>query len=54
MKAQIVADVINISIATIPSLLRQNNIGVTYARISNFKMEPIKYVPVIMWQCPSL
>jgi hypothetical protein len=46
MKAQIVIDVIPIFVAPIPSLLHQNNIGVTYARISNFKMEPVRYVPL--------
>jgi len=46
MKAQIVIDVIPIFVAPIPSLLHQNNIGVTYARTSNFRMEPIRYVPL--------
>ncbi len=40
------AYVILISIAPIPSLSHQNNIGITYAWPSNFKMQPIKYVPL--------
>jgi hypothetical protein len=44
MKALIMADVMFIFIVPIPSLLHQNNIGVTYVGPSNFRMEPIKYV----------
>jgi hypothetical protein len=40
------ANVIPIFAVSIPSLLHQNNIGVTYARTSNFKMEPIRSVPL--------
>jgi hypothetical protein len=45
MKVQTMADVVPISLAPIPSLLHQNNIGVTYARTSNFRMEPVRFVP---------
>jgi hypothetical protein len=45
MKAQTGVDVVPISIAHV-HLLQQNNIRVTYVRISNFKMEPIKFVPL--------
>jgi hypothetical protein len=37
MRVQIVANVVPISIAPIPSMLHQNNIGVTYARPSHFR-----------------
>jgi hypothetical protein len=42
MRAQIVADVMPIFVAPIPSLLHQNNIGVTFVGPSNFIMEPIR------------
>jgi hypothetical protein len=38
MRAQNVVDVIPIFIAPTPSLLHHNNIGVTYAGTSNFKI----------------
>jgi len=41
-----VANVVFISIAPIPSLLHQNNIGVTYVGPSNFRMEPIRSMPL--------
>jgi hypothetical protein len=43
MKAQIVADVI--PILTL-NMLHHNNVGIIYARASNLKMEPLKYVPL--------
>ncbi len=46
MRAQIVADVIPIYIAPVPSLLHQNNIGVMYVRTSNFKMEVVSSMPL--------
>jgi hypothetical protein len=45
MKIQTMVDV-PIYVAPIPSLLHQNHIGVTYVRTSNFKMEPVKYMPL--------
>jgi hypothetical protein len=45
MKAQNVANVIPISIVLVPNLLHNNNVGVTYVRTSNFRMEPIRFVP---------
>jgi hypothetical protein len=42
MRAQTMADVVPIFVAHVPSLLHQNNIGVTYAGTSNFKMEPVR------------
>jgi hypothetical protein len=46
MRAQIKVDAIFIFVIPIQSLLQQNNIGVTYARTSIFRMEPIRYVPL--------
>ncbi len=39
-------DVVFISIAPTPCLLHHNNVGVTYAKISNFRMELVKFVPL--------
>ncbi len=52
MKAQIVVDIVPIFVAPIPSLLHQKNIGVTYARTSNSKMEPIRFVPLYFVAMP--
>jgi len=52
MKAQIVVDVVHIYVVSIPSLLHQNNIGVTYVRTSNFKMEP-RFVPLYFVAMPQ-
>jgi hypothetical protein len=46
MKAQTMIDVVPIFVPPIPSLLHQNNIGITYARTSNFRMELVRYVPL--------
>ncbi len=46
MKASIVANVVPIFVVHVPSLLYQNNIGVTYARTSNFKMELVRFMPL--------
>ncbi len=40
-------------VAPIPSLLHQNNIGITYARTSNFKMQPIRFVPLYSMAMPQ-
>ncbi len=40
------ADVVLIFVAPILSLLHQNNIGITYRRTSNFKMELVRSVPL--------
>jgi hypothetical protein len=45
MRVQTRVDVVLISVAPIQSLLQQNNIGVTYAKTSIFRMEPIRFVP---------
>jgi hypothetical protein len=54
MRAQIVANVIPIFIALVQSLLHQNNIGITYIKTSNFKMELVDLCHYIMWQCLNL
>jgi len=46
MRAQTVVDVIPILVAPIPSLLHQNNIGVTNAIPSNLKMELVRSMPL--------
>ncbi len=47
------ADVVPISITHVQSLLHQDNIGVTYARTSNFIMELITYVPLYSMAMPQ-
>jgi hypothetical protein len=39
-------DVVPIYVDHVPSLLHHNNIGVTYVGTSNFKMEPIRSIPL--------
>jgi hypothetical protein len=46
MRAQIVVDVVPIYITHIPNLLHHKNIGVTYVKTSNFRMQPIRFVPL--------
>jgi hypothetical protein len=46
MRVHFVADVIPIFIVLAPNLLHHINVGVTYARTSNFKMEPIRFIPL--------
>ncbi len=52
MKAQIMVDVIPISITFAPSLLHHNNVGIIYAKTSNFRMEPIRFVPLYFVTMP--
>jgi hypothetical protein len=52
MRAQTMVDVVPIYVTPIPSLLHQNNIGVTYARTSNFQMEPIRFMPLYFVAMP--
>ncbi len=52
MRVHFVADVIPISLALAPNLLHHNNVGVTYARTSNFKMEPTRFVPLYFVAMP--
>jgi hypothetical protein len=53
MKAQTRVDVILIFVVLVQSLLQQNNIGVTYARTSNFKMELVIFVPLYFMAMPQ-
>ena len=53
MKLQTGVDVVPISVALVQTLLQQNNIAVTYARISNFRMEPIKSIPLYFVAMPQ-
>jgi hypothetical protein len=52
MRAQIMEDVVPISVTLVPNLLHHNNVGVTYARISNFRMELVKSVPLYSMAMP--
>ncbi len=46
MRAQIVANVVPIYVAPTPNLFHHNNVGLTYVRTSNFRMELIRSVPL--------
>ncbi len=46
MRAQIMADLAPIFIIPAPNMFHHNNVGGTYARTSNFKVEPIRFVPL--------
>ncbi len=52
MRAQIVVDVVPISVAHVPSLLHQNHIKDTYAKTSNFIMEPVRSMPLYYMAMP--
>jgi len=54
MRASTMANVIPIFVAPTPSLLHHNNVRVTYARTSNFRMEPVRSIPLYLWQCFNL
>jgi len=45
-------DVVPIFITHVQSLLDQDNIGVTYARTSNFRMEPVTSMPLYFIAMP--
>ncbi len=47
------AYVIVLFIVVAPSLLHHNNIGVTYARISNFRMELVRFAPLYFVVMPK-
>ncbi len=49
MRAQTMANVVPIFVAPVQSLLHQDNIEITYARISNFRMEPLTFGHYILW-----
>jgi len=48
-----VVDVLPIFVTPIPSMLHQNNIGVTYAWTSNFKMEQVRSMPLYSVAMPQ-
>ncbi len=39
-------NVVLIFVAHLPNLLHHNNVGITYAGTSNFKMELVRFVPL--------
>jgi hypothetical protein len=52
MRIHILADVAPIFVAPMPNLFHHNNVGITYAGTSNFKVEPVKYVPLFYDNAP--
>jgi len=52
MRAQTMANVVPISVALVSNMLHHNNVGITYPRTSNLRMEPIKYVPLYFVAMP--
>jgi hypothetical protein len=46
------ADVVPIFVALAPNLCHHNNVGVTYTRTSNFKVEPIRFVTLYFMAMP--
>jgi hypothetical protein len=52
MKAQIVVDVVLIFVTHAPNLLHHNNVGITYVGTSNFKMEPVRSIPLYFVAMP--
>jgi hypothetical protein len=46
MRIQTMVDVVPISITLIPNMLHHNNVGITYVGTSNFRVEPIKSIPL--------
>jgi len=46
MRAQIVVHVVLIFVTHVSNLLHHNNVGVTYLRTSNLRMEPIRSIPL--------
>ncbi len=53
MKVRIVANVVHAFVAPTPSLLHHNNVGVTYPRISNLRMEPIRSILIYFVTMPQ-
>ncbi len=52
MIIQTMADVVPIFVALAPNLCHHNNVGVTYTRTSNFKVEPIRFVTLYFMAMP--
>jgi hypothetical protein len=45
-------DVVPIFVALAPNLFHHNNVGVTYVRTSNFRMEAIRFIPLYFMAMP--
>ncbi len=45
-------DAIPISIFLVPNMLHHNNVGITYVRTTNFRMEPIRSIPLYFVAMP--
>jgi hypothetical protein len=52
MRVQTMAYVVPIFVAFTPNLFHHNNVGVTYTGTSNFKVEPIRSVPLYFAAMP--
>ncbi len=46
MRTQTMADVVLIFIGLVPNMLHHNNVRVTYVGTSNFRVEPIRSIPL--------
>jgi len=46
MRAQSMANIISIFVTPTPNLFHHNNVKGTYARTPNFKVEPIRSIPL--------
>jgi hypothetical protein len=46
MRAQSMANIVPIFVTPTPNLFHHNNVKGTYARTSNFKVEPIRSIPL--------
>jgi hypothetical protein len=46
------ADIVPIFATLVPNLFHHNNVGITYAGTSNFKMEPLRSVPLYSMAMP--
>jgi hypothetical protein len=49
-----VVDVVRIFVAPISNMLHHNNVGITYLKNSDFRMEQQDLYHYILWQCLSL
>ncbi len=53
MRIQTMADVVPISITLTQGLLHNTSIIITYAKTSNFRMEPIGFIPLYFVAMPQ-
>jgi hypothetical protein len=51
-RVHIVVDVVPIFVAPAPNMFHHNNVGVTYVVTSNFKMEPVRSIPLYFVAMP--